>query len=410
MAKHRTKEEIAAEKLAKELARAERLAARQSKCAGVYKLPCPGGCSKGCKRASAARKLAAAKKAKRERARKAREASLANATAAQTAAHEAEIAAIQFETKERRSKLRDLERWQASVMYLCGFTIDHIDAEIGGNKRRGPINRVVTNGKLEAVRNSSQRVKRLAELATKPPHGMDGFAMFWASRSETTRGLHRQLQQFMEIKPEFQPQTQKLRGGGERIWNPNASALHAEASAGGIAEYCLQAGAWLSGLFDRIGAGGVRGFDPTRDQVDGSGAGGAVESTVDALKIETKVKEHVLAAFRPDGTAEWRWRVLDHVVRLDRQLDQMGLPPALGSPVRFLNEALEEVAICRNMAPAGIRSRRPGGLLDEAYDIAQRELRDATSRHAIIRGRERRESPGTIRQPSRKRRHSAAGS
>lgn len=397
MAKHRTKEEIAAEKLAKELARAERLAARQSKCAGVYKLPCPGGCSKGCKRASTARKLAKAKKAKRERARKSREASLANATAAQSAAHDAEIAAIQFETKERRSKLRDLERWQASVMYLCGFTIDQIDAEIGGNKRRGPINRVVTNGKLEAVRNSSQRVKRLAELATKPPHGMDGFAMFWASRSETTRGLHRQLQQIMEIKPEFQPQTQKLRGGGERIWNPNASALHAEASAGGIAEYCLQAGVWLSVLFGRIGAGGVRGFDPTRDQVDGSSAGGGAESSIDALKVETMVKEHVLAAFRPDGTAEWRWRALDHVVRLDRPLAALDLPAALGSPVRFLNEALEEVAICRNMAPAGIRSRRPGILkdrdgnvladLDAAYADAERIEREAVRAAYVLRHR-----------------------
>lgn len=389
MAKHRTKEEIAAEKLAKEVAKAERLAARQSKCASVYKLPCPGGCSKGCKRASTARKLAKAKKAKRERARKSREASLANATAAQSAAHAAEIAAIQFETKERRSKLRDLERWQASVMYLCGLTIDQIDAQIGGNKRRGPINRVVTNGKLEAVRNSSQRVKRLAELAMKPPHGMDGFAMFWASRSETTRGLHRQLQQFMEIKPEFQPQTQKLRGGGERIWNPNASALHAEASAGGIAEYSLQAGVWLSSLFNRIGAGGVRGFDPTRDQVDGSGSGGAAESTVDALKIETMVKEHVLAAFRPDGTAEWRWRVLDHVVRLDQSLAALDLPAALGSPVRFLNEALEEVAICRNMAPAGIRSRRPGGDLDRLYADAQLVEREAITSHYILRFRER---------------------
>lgn len=389
MAKHRTKEEIAAEKLAKAMAQAERLAARVAKCAGVYKLPCPGGCSKGCKRAGAARELAKAKKARRERARKSRETSLANATAAQSAAHEAELAAIQFEMVKRKSKLRDLERWQASVMYLCGFTVDEIDSRIGSNKRRGPINRVVTNGKLEAIRQSPQRVKRLAELAAKPPRGMDGFALFWASRGPA-RGLHRELQHLLDIRPEFQPMTQKLRGGGERIWNPDASALHAEASAGGIAEYCLQAGVWLSSLFDRIGAGGVRGFDPTRDQVDGSGAGGAAESSIDALKIETIVKEHVLAAFRPDGTAEWRWRVLDHVVRLDRPLAALDLPAALGSPVRFLNEVLEEVAISRNMAPAGIRSRRPGGEMDVAYEDAAFRESEAVRAHYVLRARERR--------------------
>lgn len=390
MAKHRTKEEIAAEKLAKEVVRAEKLAAREAKCAGVYNLPCVGGCSRGCRRASTARKLAKAKKAKRERARMAREASLANITAAQETAREAELATIQFEMKARKSKLRDLERWQASVMYLCGFTVDEINKAIGGNARRGPINRVVTAGKLEAIRQSTQRLKRLADLAAKPPHGMEGFTMFWASRSTMTPRLHRELAAFMEIKPEFQPMTQKLRGGGERIWNPNASALHAEASAGGIAEYCLQAGVWLAVLFGRIGAGGVRGFDPTRDFVDGSGAGGATESTVDALKIETLVKEHVLAAFRPDGTAEWRWRALDHVVRLDRPLALLGLPAGLGSPARFLNEALEEVAICRNMAPAGIRSRRPFGM-DEAYQVAAFAESEAVRAHYVLRHQERRE-------------------
>lgn len=113
------------------------------------------------------------------------------------------------------------------------------------------------------------------------------------------------------------------------------------------------------------------------------------------LGIEKMVKEHVLAAFRPDGTAEWRWRVLDHVVRLDRPRAALDLPAGLGSPTCFLDEALEKVAICRYMAPAGIRSRGPGGLLDEAYDCAARELREATSRHVVIRGRERREKART---------------
>lgn len=368
MAQHRPKEVIEAEKLAKEIRRAERLAKHAAKNKAV-------AVKRKAKLASQARRDALAR-------------SIANRDAAQDAAYEAEIAAIQFEMKERKSKLRDLERWQASVMYLCGFTVDEIDSKVGGNARRGPINRVVTNGRLDAIRTSSQRLKHLADLAAKPPNGMDGFAMFWASRSPTPR-LHRDLAQFMAIRPEFQPQQQKLRGGGERSWNPNASALHMEASAGGISEYCLQAGVWLSGVFDRIGAGGVRGFDPTRDQVDGSGAGGGAESSVDALKIETMVKEHVLAAFRPDGTAEWRWRVLDHVVRLDRPLAALELPTDLGSPTRFLNEALEEVAICRNMAPSGIRSRRPGGYLDQAYEEAQRLEREAVRGHYVLRGRER---------------------
>lgn len=389
MGQHRSKEEIEAEKLAKEQARADKLEARQSKCAGVYKLPCLGGCTKGCRRASTERKIAKAKKAKRERARKARESSLANSTAAQAAAHDAELAAIQFEVKARKSKLRDLERWQTSVMYLCGFTVDEINTNIGGNARRGPINRVVTAGKLEAIRQSSQWIKRLADLAAKAPHGMEGFAMFWASRGKP-RGLHRELQHLMEIKPEFQPMTQKLRGGGERIWNPNASALHAEASAGGIAEYCLQAGVWLSVLFGRIGSGGVRGFDPTREFVDGSSADGMAESSVDAIKIESMVRDHVIAAFRPDGTAEWRWRALEHVIRLDRPLANLGLPAGIGSPSRFLNEALEEVAICRNMAPSGIRSRRPGGELDVAYEAATRAERDAVSAHYVLRAQEKR--------------------
>lgn len=379
MAKRRTKEEIAAEKLAKEVRRAERLAKRAAKDKAL----------------AAKRKAKVAAQARRE----ALSRSIANRDAAKNAAYKAEIAAIQFEMKARKSKLRDLERWQTTVMYLCGFTVDEINKQIGGNARRGPINRVVTVGKLEAIRKSSQRLRRLADLAGKPPYGMDGFAMFWASRSPT-RGLHRDLQHLMEIKPEFQPMTQKLRGGGERIWNPNASALHAEANAGGIEEYCLQAGVWLSVLFGRIGAGGVRGFDPTRDFVDGTSRGGVAESSVDALNIETMVKQHVLAAFRPDGTAEWRWRALDHVVRLDRPLGNLDLPRALGSPTRFLNEALEEVAICRNMAPAGIRSRRPGLVkdregnvvanLDDAYLEAARLERDAVRNHYIVRASERR--------------------
>lgn len=386
MGQHRTPEEVAAAKAELEAKRATRLTARANKCALTYKLPCLGNCAKGCQRAVTARKLAKAKMARRERLQKARAVGIANRTAAQEAATATELQAVQFEMKERRSKLREVERWQVSVMYLCGFTIDEIDARIGGNERRGPINRVVTKGKLEALRNSSQRIKRLADLAAKPPHGMEQFAIYWASRSPTPR-LHRDLAAFMAIEPEFQPQTQKLRGGGERIWNPRASALHAEASAGGIEEYCLQAGIWLGVLFGQIGAGGVRGFDPTRDIVDGGGQGDAITSSIDALKIETAVRDHVLAAFRPDGTAEWRWRVLDHVIRLDRPLANSGLPASLGSPTRFLNEALEEVAICRNMAPAGIRSRRPGGSLDDAYLAAARLEVKAVREHYVQRSK-----------------------
>ena len=102
------------------------------------------------------------------------------------------------------------------------------------------------------------------------------------------------------------------------------------------------------------------------------------------------MKQHVLAAFRPDGTAEWRWRVLDHVIRLDRPLDHLDLPAALGSPSKFLNEALEEVAICRNMAPAGIRSRRPFGM-DEAYQDAAFAESEAVRAHYVLRHQERRE-------------------
>lgn len=371
MVKRRSKEEITAEKLAKETRKADRLAKRAAKDKAL----------------AVRRKAKVAAQARRD----AMARSIANRDASKEEAYAAEIAAIKFEMKARKSKLRDLERWQTSVMYLCGFTVDEINKAIGGNVRRGPINRVVTAGKLEPLRRSSQRMKRLAEFAMKAPHGLDGFAMYWAARSPT-RGLHRELQHLMEIKPEFQPMTQKLRGGGERIWNPNASALHVEASAGGIAEWCLQAGVWLSVLFGRIGAGGVRGFDPTRDFVDGSGAGGMAESSADALKIETMVRDHVLAAFRPDGTAEWRWRVLDHVVRLDRPLADLDLPAGLGSPSRFLNEALEEVAICRNMAPSGIRSRRPGGALDEAYAQASADLRRAVQEHHRLRRTDERDA------------------
>lgn len=390
MGKHRSKEEREVEAAAKAQAKADRLAVRQQKCAAAYKLPCVGGCSRGCKRNSVAKSAAAGRSARRERDRKARERGVQNRDAAGEAKRQAELAALKFELKARKSKLRELERWQTSVMYLCGQTVDQINDAIGEGKRRGPINRVVTAGKLEAVRKSDARLRRLAELFHKTPGGMQGFVAHWAARSPTA-GLWKHLQAMLSMKPESVRMTQKLRGGGERIWNPNASALHAEASAGGMDEYCLQAGIWLSGLFDRIGAGGVRGFDPTRDHVDGSSGGNGAESSVDALKIETMVKEHVLAAFRPDGTAEWRWRVLDHVVRLDRPLDRLDLPAAFGSPVRFLNEALEEVAICRHMAPSGIRTRRPGGPQDDAYTSAARELRDATARHVVIRGRERRE-------------------
>lgn len=386
MGKHRTPEEVAAARAEIETKRAERLAGRQAKCSAAYKLPCLGGCSKGCRRAATARKLAKAKKAQREHSQKARAASIANINASQTAAYQAEIASIHFELKDRRSKLREVERWQVSVMYLCGFTIDEINSKIGGNERRGPINRIVTKGKLEAVKKSTQRVNRLADLASKAPHGMDGFAMYWAAHG-SPRGLHRHLQVALDTKPEFEPMKQKLRGGVERIWNPNASALHMEASAGGIEEYCLQAGVWLSVLFGRIGAGGVRGFDPTREFVDGGGASDAAESSIDAIKIQARIKEHVLAAFRPDGTAEWRWLALDHVVRLDRPLADLDLPAVLGSPTRFLNDALQEVAIARNMAPAGIRSRRPGGALDDAYAIAAQLERAAVREHYVLKAR-----------------------
>jgi len=384
--KHRSKEEREVEAAAKAQAKADRLAARQQKCAAAYKLPCVGGCSRGCKRNSVAKSAAAGRSARRERDRKAREASIQNRDAAGEAKRQAEIASIQFEMKARKSKLRELERWQTSVMYLCGQTVDQINDAIGEGKRRGPINRVVTAGRLEAVRKSDARLRRLAELFHKTPGGMKGFVAHWAARSPTA-GLWKHLQAMLSLKPESVRMTQKLRGGGERIWNPNASALHAEASAGGIDEYCLQAGVWLSALFDRIGAGGVRGFDPTRDHVDGSSGGNGAESSVDALKIETMVKEHVLAAFRPDGTAEWRWRVLDHVVRLDRPLARLELPAAVGSPVRFLNEALEEVAICRHMAPSGIRTRRPGGDLDLAYSRALTLEREAVRAHYVRRCR-----------------------
>lgn len=389
MGQHRSAEEIAAAKAEKAQAKADRLAVRQAKCAAVYKLPCAGGCERGCKRNKVAKSAAAARSVRRERDRKSRERGLQNRDAAGESKRQAELAAVQFEMKIRKSKLRELERWQASVMYLCGQTVDEINDAIGEGKRRGPINRVVTTGKLEAVRKSDARLRRLADLFHKTPGGMHGFVAHWAVRSPTA-GLWRHLQAMLSMKPESVRMNQKLRGGGERIWNPNASALHAEASAGGIDEYCLQAGVWLSSLFDRIGAGGVRGFDPTRDIVDGSASGNGAESSVDVLRIETMLKEHVLASFRPDGTAEWRWRVLDHVVRLDRPLVRFDLPPAFGSPVRFLNEALEEVALCRNMAPAGIRSRRPGGEIDGAYIKASRLESEAVRSHYVLRARETR--------------------
>lgn len=404
MGQHRSKEEIEAAKAEQAQAKAERLAERQAKCAALFKLPCLGQCSKGCARRRTERNIAAAKKARRKRDQRLREQSLENRTAAEEAAYQAEVEALAFEAAERKTKKRELRNWKIAVVFVCGFTVEKTRDIVMPGEGLGPVHKAVKDGNLEAVRKGPGRIKKLADLMSKTFHGHDGFVMHWAARSPTPR-LHRELQAYLLIKADRVEERRKLRGGGEMKWNPHASALHSEAYVGGIDEHSLQAGVWLSSQFDRIGAGGIRGMNYTGDRIDGGrGDDSANVQSVDALRVVKWAHEHVLAAFRPEMTSEVRWSIVEHVVRYDRPLESFQLPAALGSPVRFLNEALGEIALHKHMAPSGIHSRRPGVRkddngnvvenLDNAYEYAARELRDATARHAVIRGRERRETEG----------------
>ncbi|MBN9469969.1 MAG: hypothetical protein J0J10_14480 [Bosea sp.] len=366
MAKHRTKEEIAAEKLAKEQRIAERLAKRAEKDA----------------EAERKRKAKVAAEAKRQREQRLLSASLANRTAAQEAAYQAEVEALSIEEPSRKKLRKEVRNQMIAFAFLCDFTVEQVRQMVVNDQKIGVVARVVQDGKLEAVRRGDGRIKKLADLFGKLGPHHQRFAMHCAATSPTRR-LHRDLLNYLAVKTERVTETQRMRGGGEMTWNPHVSALHMEARLGGIDEHCLQAGVWLSTVFDRVGQGAVRGFDPTSAGIRGTArAADAIETEAaaksDAINQIRGVEGHIRRAFIADGSWEMRWKVIEHVVRYDRALDKFDLPARFGSPVKFLNAALEEVALGPGQkAPAGVYSQAVSGERAAAFEQADRMLAEA---------------------------------
>ena len=81
-----------------------------------------------------------------------------------------------------------------------------------------------------------------------------------------------------------------------------------------------------------------------------------------------------------------RWKVIEHVVRYDRSLDKFDLPARFGSPVKFLNEALEEVALGPGQkAPSGIYSQAVSGERADAFQEAGRMLAEAMRLARVVK-------------------------
>lgn len=375
MAKRRSKAEIEAENLAKEMRKAERMAKRAAKDA----------------EAERKRKAKVAAEAKREREQRLLTESLAKRTAAQQSAYEAEVEALSIEEPGRKKQRREVRNMMIAVAYLCDHSVEETRLLVIPTEGKGAVHSIVNKGKLEIVRKSEHRIKRLADLFDKIGLRLQPFVMHCAATSPTKR-LHRDLLNHMSIRSERVTETQRMRGGGEMTWNPHVSALHKEASLGGIDEHCLQTGVWLSSVFNRIGQGGVRGFDPTSAGVRGTGGGkDAIETDAavkaDAINQIREVEDHIRRAFLADGSWQVRWKIIEHVVRYDRGLDRFDLPKRFGAPVKFLNEALEEASFCRNMAPSGVYSNavssEEAAILErELY--AKRELEKAVRWHKTI--------------------------
>lgn len=376
----RTKEEIAA-------AREERIAAMRTKCAVAVGAACRFGCTKGCHRNKLARTASQTRIAKSKVARAAMAESIGRRQKEREKAERDRLAAIRSVERKHHKLRAEVERWQVEVLYLAGHSVKQIAQILYGSpaNRVGPINRIVTQRKLVAARAVGGIAQRLIELDAKAPKGMAGYVDSAAAHGPNKREAKRLYDEIVHIRgiePEFVPEQQPIRGTHEvRGWNTGTSALHVAARGGAITEWNVAAGMALHACFTRMQGGGIGTIDFTKDIVDGSGPSGIRESAIAAGQRFSRAKREVESSFKVEGTAPWRWAIIDHVVLQEKPLRTFALPAGMSSePALFLNDALLPLALFFKTAPSGIMPPRP-----DAYAEASHELRTAMARAARSR-------------------------
>lgn len=377
----RTKEEIAA-------AREERIAAMRSKCAVLVGVPCRYGCERGCHRNKLAKTASRNRIAKSKAARDAMADSIDRRQKAREKAERDRLAAIRKVEKKNHKLRAEVERWQVEVLYLAGHNVKQIAQKLYGSpaNRVGPINRIVTQRKLVAALAAGNIAQRLIDLdARKPkdiPHGYVKSAVAHGPDQKRAARLYDEIVHLLGLTPELVVERQSIRGAHEeRVWNVGASALHVAARGGAIQEWNVAAGMMLQSCFQRMQGGGIGSIDFTKDIVDGSGPAGVREAAIDAGQRFSRARREVESAFRVEGTAPWRWAIIDHVVLQEKPLRTFAFPAGMTSaPALFLNDALLPLAIFFKTAPSGILPPRP-----DAYAEASHELRTAMARAAQAR-------------------------
>lgn len=381
----RTKEEIADERAAAEAKRAERIAAMKSACEESSGLACTRGCTRGCARRVTSRKAAEARSRKRKRVREAVTATLDQRQVDRAKEQDARAKAIRFEARQQKTIKLERERWQVEVLYLVGHTSKEKIAGLlysSEKERVGPINRVITNRKLVDFKSLEARVARLVELDRKAPKGLESFIDRAAANApKKGLGLLDEIIRIRGIKPELVVIKERTRMG-ERFFNAGASALQVVARGGGIEEWNLQAGLKFQNSFHHMQGNSIGTIDYTRDIVDGGRQFGDSLTAIAASKAYSRGKEAIEAAFKFDGTAEWRWAIIDHVVLQDRPLKEFRLPRKVSrSSAIFLNDALAALATAYHTLPAGVRPVTPSS----AQRTADELLEEAVLAAALLR-------------------------
>lgn len=381
MKTRRSAEEVAAIKAEQARKREERASGLRARCAAAVGAPCRFGCTRGCQRNKLAKQASRARIAESAVAREALARGVERNQEARNAKAKARLAALHVEPKPRRGHDVKLERWRVEVLFLLGLSKEKIAERLYGGRstRLGPINRIITAGRLVEKRRV-RPVPRLVELDASAPHAFTGYVASEAADLNVAM-----LDAFIHLRgivPERQV-VEERRRAFTRYVNAATSALHVAARGGEIREWNVEAGLHLQGLQQRIPGGSVGSMNLSGVVVDGGGGDRdrRMLKGIAAAQEMIAARAAVLRAHEIDLTGPWRWAMIEHVVLRDEPIEAFDLPVGMAdSQPSFLDGALEPLAFRFKTVPAGITMRQPTPI-----DRARHELHRAMEAHRQVK-------------------------
>lgn len=372
-------------KAEREAKSAARVAKMLERCADAVGLPCPftgpKACKRGCRRNAIARGISSSRKARNVAKADVLATGIAKNLAERASAEKARLDAIRFEERGRKGHDRKVELFKVRTLLLCGWSTREASKRLyHSDQRRGEIARIGKASGIEAIKGTPAGVTALTELDASAPQGYAGYVEAQAAKG-LIKGLHAEFVRVRGIVPELVIEKQAT-WQGTRYVNVGTSALQSAAKGGSIREWNVQTGLMLAAHFARMQGNSVGAIDYSKDIVDGGGNPDAGLGSIMASQRFRRAKQAVLDAFQIEGTALIRWAIIDHVVLRDQPLATFPLSKEMGvSKALFLNDALEEVSLAFNTAPAGVRGRSPSAEMRAAHEM----LGEAVMAHRTVK-------------------------